>query len=79
MAGVVNADREATLRLVIAGPSGKQQEIEAIIDTGFTGFLTLPAALVSALVYRFVKTYPVGFVSCYTGAWQANPDDRSSP
>lgn len=49
MAGVVNSDREAMLRLVVVGPSGKQQEIEAIIDTGLTGFLTLPAALVAAL------------------------------
>jgi clan AA aspartic protease len=47
--GVVNANREATIRLVVIGPSGQQQEIEAIIDTGFTGFLTLPAVLIAAL------------------------------
>jgi predicted aspartyl protease len=47
--GMVNANREATIRLVVSGPSGQQQEIEAIIDTGFTGFLTLPPALIQAL------------------------------
>jgi clan AA aspartic protease len=47
--GVVNADREATIRLEVVGPSGQQEQIEAIIDTGFTGFLTLPAALVAVL------------------------------
>jgi predicted aspartyl protease len=36
--GVVNVNREAVIRLAVAGPSGQQQEIEAIIDTGFTGF-----------------------------------------
>ena len=58
MAGVVNADREATLRLVVVGPSEKQQEIEAIIDTGFTGFLTLPAALVAALGLSWLCRQP---------------------
>ena len=47
--GVVNANREAIIRLVVTGPSGQQQNTEAIIDTGFTGFLTLPSALVAAL------------------------------
>jgi len=47
--GVVNANREATIRLVVRGPSGQHHEIEAIIDTGFTGFLTLPSALVQVL------------------------------
>jgi hypothetical protein len=46
---MVNANREATIRIVVSGPSGQQQEIEAIIDTGFTGFLTLPPALIQAL------------------------------
>ncbi len=58
MAGVVNADREATLRLVVAGPSGKEQEIHAIIDTGFTGFLTLPAAHVAALGLSWLCRQP---------------------
>jgi clan AA aspartic protease len=47
IAGMVNANREATIRLLVRGPQGHQQEIEAIIDTGFTGFLTLPPLLVT--------------------------------
>ena len=58
MAGVVNAEREATLRLVVVGPSGKQQEIQAIIDTGFTGFFTLPAAPVAALGLSWLCRQP---------------------
>lgn len=47
--GIVNANLEATIRLTIMGPAGQPHEIEAIIDTGFTGFLTLPPTLVSIL------------------------------
>ena len=47
--GVVNASHEATIRLVVRGASGQEYEIEAIIDTGFTGFLTLPPALIASL------------------------------
>ena len=52
--GVVNGDYEAVVRLTVQGPSGASQEIEAVIDTGFTGYLTLPPALVTelGLVYR---------------------------
>jgi clan AA aspartic protease len=49
IAGVVNANREAIIRLVVTGPTGQQQDTEAIIDTGFTGFLTLPPARVATL------------------------------
>jgi clan AA aspartic protease len=47
--GVVNANREAVIQLVVRGSKGQEQEIQAIIDTGFTGFLTLPLALIDSL------------------------------
>jgi clan AA aspartic protease len=46
--GVVNAEGEATIRLTVLGPSG-QQAVEAVIDTGFSGFLTLPFTIVASL------------------------------
>ena len=47
--GVVNAALEAVLRLLIRDTSGRMREIEAVVDTGYTGFLTLPLALVADL------------------------------
>ena len=47
--GVVNANCEATIRLMVHGSNGQEQEIEAIIDTGFTGFLTLYPSLIAWL------------------------------
>ena len=47
--GAVNADREAVIRLVVRGPGGQEEEREAVIDTGFNGFLTLPPAVITAL------------------------------
>lgn len=50
--GSVNAHREAILRLTVRGPQA-QEEIEAVVDTGFTGFLTLPPPLVAMLDLPF--------------------------
>lgn len=47
--GVVNANREAIIRLVVRGANGEEHEIDAVIDTGFTGFLTLPSTLIASL------------------------------
>lgn len=47
--GTVNANTEATLRVVVMGSAGLEAEVEAIVDTGFTGCLTLPKRLVDQL------------------------------
>jgi len=47
--GTVNADYEAVIRLFVQGPSGTAHEVDAMIDTGFNGFLTLLPALVTTL------------------------------
>jgi clan AA aspartic protease len=47
--GVVNARHEAVVRLRVRGPAGALAEVEAIVDTGFTSSLILPAATVAAL------------------------------
>jgi clan AA aspartic protease len=46
--GSVNASLEAVVRLTVQGTRG-QQEIEAVVDTGFSGYLTLPTPLIEAL------------------------------
>lgn len=46
--GTVNARREAVLPLRVIGPAGAA-DVSAVIDTGFTGTLTLPAAVVASL------------------------------
>ncbi len=51
--GVVNAAQEAVVPLTVSGPAGVRRDIEAIIDTGFGGFLTLPSELVTDLGLSF--------------------------
>jgi clan AA aspartic protease len=49
MQGVVSQRREAILPLVVASANGKRQLVDAVIDTGFNGFLCLPSAIIAAL------------------------------
>lgn len=46
--GVVRS-RAARIELTIRGPGGHEEEIEAVVDTGFNGSLTLPSSLVKLL------------------------------
>ena len=52
MEGAVNAAHEAVLTLSLEGSAGETQEIAAVIDTGFTGFLTVTPALAVELSPR---------------------------
>jgi clan AA aspartic protease len=54
--GVVTSNREATIRVLVRGVYGQEAEVEAVIDTGFTGFLTLPAGLIASLALSFAGT-----------------------
>ena len=47
--GIVNARYEAIVRLRVRGPGGVEADVDAIVDSGFTSSLTLPAATVTAL------------------------------
>jgi len=50
--GVVKSD-EGRIRLKVKGLRGRRQEVEAVIDTGYTASLTLPPAIVAALGLRW--------------------------
>ena len=49
MMGSVNSRREAIIQFVVLGENHQRQAIKAVIDTGYTGFLTLPSAIISKL------------------------------
>ena len=59
--GAVNENLEVTIRLNLHGISGETQDIEAMVDTGFMGHLTLSIQLSEHLA----KSRP-----CLVGGWQ---------
>ena len=52
MQGIVDQNCEATIRLVVGNVDSQRQMIDAVIDTGFTGFLTLPSSVLADLNLR---------------------------
>ena len=52
--GSVNAALEANVRFSIQDRGGHFQEVEATVDTGYTRFLTLPIARITALGLRYL-------------------------
>ncbi len=54
--GEVRENWEATIRLVLSGPTGRSVEVESVIDTGFTDYVTLPREVVNALAIRYSQS-----------------------
>lgn len=51
--GVVDTYHQALIRLIVQGLGGQELEIEVIIDTGFSGSLSLPPSLIAILGLPF--------------------------
>jgi len=47
--GVVSVDREAVMQLEIIDGLGARSALSAVVDTGYTGWLTLPPDLIAKL------------------------------
>jgi clan AA aspartic protease len=52
MQGIVDQNCEAIIRLLVGNADSQRQTIDAVIDTGFTGFLTLPFSVLTDLNLR---------------------------
>ncbi len=53
MNGHVETGGDAVMPLRIRGPSARPADLSAVVDTGFNGQLTLPAARITALALPF--------------------------
>jgi clan AA aspartic protease len=49
ISGRVSANREAIISVIVHNPEGEAHEVEAIIDTGFDGSLSLPPDAIANL------------------------------
>ena len=53
--GKIKANREAVIELEVIGLA-QQAKIEAVLDTGFTGYLMLPSDLINHLRLQMIGT-----------------------
>ena len=56
---MVNPTRQPIISLIVRGPNGSEQRVEAMLDTGFNGTLTLPPSLIQQLELPFGFTRTV--------------------
>jgi clan AA aspartic protease len=49
MQGIVDQNCEATIQLVVSNTNKQRKVIDAVLDTDFTGFLTLPLTILTAV------------------------------
>ena len=57
--GQITANREAVVKLEIRSTQGTSAEVEFVLDTGFSEFLTLPPTLIFALALPLRTTTPM--------------------
>jgi predicted aspartyl protease len=50
--------RRILVDLTLRGPARQEAEFEFVLDTGFTGVLTMPPAACEALELRYVRPQP---------------------
>ena len=51
--GKINAAREAVIRLELRGPTGQTAVVDTVIDTGYSGFLTVTPEIASRLMLKW--------------------------
>ncbi len=51
--GSVNTTLESVVALNLRGPAGQARSVDAVVDTGFSRFLTLPPSVVTELELPF--------------------------
>ena len=54
--GTVNAGKQAIITLQIVDQTGLLVDVEALVDTGFSGYPTLPPDLITVLQLPFDRT-----------------------
>ncbi len=81
--GAVDADRKAVVQLQLRAADRRIIDIDVVIDTGFTGYLTLPAAKIAelGLVFYEASTFIMGDNSevefcVFTGAVALRGQDK---
>lgn len=59
ISGSINFAWEGVLRLTVRGLHGQRRRISAVIDTGYSGALTLPSEIITELGLPWVETVAV--------------------
>lgn len=62
--GRVNSYREAVISVSLSGFEGTALEVDAVVDTGYAGYLTLPTSMIEALGLQSIG---VGYLTLADG------------